>query len=46
MAERTDGGGLFQRDRAQEQKTLVPVLVSTLGTDKRYGSDAASIEWR
>ena len=55
MAERTDSGRLFQRDGAQEQKALAPVLVLTLGTDKllsffdlseRGGSDAASMEWR
>ena len=55
MAERTDSGILFQRDRAQEWKALAPVLVLTLGTDKllslfdhteQGGSDATSMEWR
>ena len=53
MAERTDSGRLFQRDRAQEWKDRAPVLVFTLGTNKllslfdlreREGSDTASIE--
>ena len=34
MDERTESGRLFQRDIAQEWKTLAPVLVLTLGTDK------------
>ena len=55
MAERTDSGGLFLRDGAQEWKALAPVLVLTLGTDKllslfdlneREGSDVASMERR
>ena len=55
MAERTDSGRLFQTDAAQEWKTLAPVLVLTLGTDRliplfgiheRDGSDVASMEWR
>ena len=53
MAERTEGGRLFQRDGAQEWKTHAPVLVLTLGTDRLLslfdlsewdGSDAASME--
>ena len=54
MAEQTDSGKLFQRDRAQELKALTPVLVLTLGTDKliplfnlmmskQDGSDEASM---
>ena len=55
LAERTESGRLFQRDGAQEWKTLAPVLVLTLGTDKLLSSfdlsewegiDAASMEWR
>ena len=55
MAEWTDSGRLFQRDGAQEWKTLAPVLVLTLGTDKllssfdlseREGIEVASMEWR
>ena len=55
LAERTDGGRLFQRDGAQEWKALAPVLVLTLGTDKllslfdlseREGIDAAGMGWR
>ena len=50
---RTDGGKLFQRERAQELNDLFPVLVLTLGTDKliplfdlseRDGSGVASKE--
>ena len=53
LAERTDSEGFFQRDGAQEWKTLAPVLVLTLGTDKLIslfdlreweGIDAASVE--
>ena len=52
-AERTDRGRLFQRDGAQEQKALAPVMVLTLGTDKllslfdlneREGINVASME--
>ena len=55
MAEWTDSGRLFQRDRVQEWKALAPVMVLTVGTDRllslfdlteREGSDAASMEWR
>ena len=55
LAEWTDSGRLFQRDRAQEWKALAPVLVLTLGTDKLLslfdlseweGIDAATMEWR
>ena len=55
MAEQTDSGRLFQRDREQEWKAPAPVLILTLGTDKLLllfdlsewkGSDAASMEWR
>ena len=55
MAERTDSGRWFQRDGAQEWKTIAPVLVFTLGTyeilslfdlSKREGIDVAGIEWR
>ena len=51
-AEWTDSGRLFQRDRAQEWKALMPVLVLTPGTDKliplldlceRDGSNGESI---
>ena len=34
MAERTDCGKLFQREGAQELKTIAPVLVLILGTDR------------
>ena len=34
MAERTDGGSLFQRERAHELKALAPVLVLILGMDR------------
>ena len=53
MAEQTDTGRLFQRDRAQEGKVLAPVLVLALGTDRlirsfnlseRDGRDMASME--
>ena len=55
MAERTDSGRLFQRDKVQELKALAPVLVLTLGTDRLVsllnlsewdGSDATRMEWR
>ena len=53
LAERTDSGRLFQRDGAQEWKTLAPILVLTLVTDKllslcdvseKEGINAASME--
>ena len=55
MAEWTDSGRLFERDRAHEWTAPVPVLVLTLGADQlillldlseRHGSDEASMEWR
>ena len=55
MAERIDGGSLFQREGAHELNALVPVLVLILGTDrvipsfdlsKRDGREVASNERR
>ena len=34
LAERTDSGSMFQRERAQGPSALVPVLVLILGTDR------------
>ena len=34
VAEWTDSGRLFQRERAQELKALAPVLILILGTDR------------
>ena len=34
VAERTDSGRLFQRERAHELKALAPVLVLILGMDR------------
>ena len=55
VAERTDRGRLFHRERAQEWTALASALVLTLGTDnviplfnlwEQDGSDGASMEWR